>query len=297
MEKVFLLPELLEVVLTHLPQRDLLILQRVNQTWNSLITNNRTIQEKLFFKPTQPHAQSNKHFPITFNPLLQELFPSFYPDEGTLNFEDSCIGTSCEYLKNADTVLMEQAWYEDESRRAAVLRPEASWRRMYASNPAPELNRIGMWLGGCCCGGECVDATLAPAYEEESRVSGIKMGLFWDATFFVVDDNPAGFLSVTWWREAEDETQTRSQTQTQTEGEGSKAPQTNEKYVIALWVEIETSWDCYKCDEAYRPTELKIVDDEALIVYSMDDADLMDLEATPLSLRKRNPGVKRPHDR
>ncbi|RDW63225.1 uncharacterized protein DSM5745_10336 [Aspergillus mulundensis] len=303
MHQIFLLPELLGPILSYLPQRDLLLAQRVNRTWNTLITHNKTLQQKLFFEPTRSHFQSTKEFPVTFNPLLQELFPAFYPDDENRKLqdededededEDPCIGTSCPLSQNAPAVLREQAWFVDERTRQAVLRPEASWRRMFPSDPPPRLGCIEMWLGGCCCGGNVISASLSTPFDGTNREQGIRMGMLWDAVFFVVDDNPSGGFSVRWWRDPQVQDEDEK---SPTPREGSRTSP-DSKYVLELTVEAECSWPCYNCDAQYSPSGLKIVDGEDLVVYREDDAQLLELEATPLSVRRRNPGVDRPYDR
>ncbi|KAJ6584381.1 hypothetical protein B0H19DRAFT_1104883 [Mycena capillaripes] len=71
-------PELFELVLTHLPMRDLLVsAPRVRKTWRAL-TLAPTLQ-RILFRP-DPSASVQKSRP-TQNPLLVELFPPFFiPD-------------------------------------------------------------------------------------------------------------------------------------------------------------------------------------------------------------------------
>ncbi|KAL4971646.1 hypothetical protein BDW66DRAFT_145710 [Aspergillus desertorum] len=279
MEQVFLIPELLELILSNLPQRDLLLAQRVNRTWYEFISRSRLLQQELFLQITRSGSQLYKDLTVDFNPLLQEMFPAFYPDEETLDWEDSCIGTSGDCYQAARE-LRAQAWFASEAKRQAVLRPDASWRRMFPSDPAPRLGGLNVWLGGCCCGGNTITATFASKYQSVNQEHGPRMGLLWDAIIFVLDDNPDGSFSVSWCKNED-------QHEGEGEGDGEK------KWSLEWSVETDHQWDCYLCEESYIPTGLKVVDDEDLVYYNEDDHTLMDMEATPLSVRRRNPTEQR----
>src|SRR5580700_1018744 len=70
-EQVLYNPELLECILLHLPERDLLVnAQRVSQLWNAIITTSPTLQRILYFQPF-PSEDSIK---CTVNPILLLLF-------------------------------------------------------------------------------------------------------------------------------------------------------------------------------------------------------------------------------
>ena len=49
--RVCSLPELLELVLFELPTRDLLLAQRVCQTWQAVISGSPKLQRALYFEP------------------------------------------------------------------------------------------------------------------------------------------------------------------------------------------------------------------------------------------------------
>ncbi|KAL6237201.1 hypothetical protein BDW75DRAFT_88479 [Aspergillus navahoensis] len=281
MERVFLLPELLEAVLSNLPQRDLLLVQRVNRTWLEIISHSRLLQQKLFFQTTRARLQPCKEFTVEFNPLLQEMFPAFYPDDETLNWEDSCIGTSCDCYHGGPRELRAQAWFGSEISRQAVLRPDASWRRMFPSDPAPRLDSMVVRLNGCCCGGNTIAATLGPKYQSGNQSPGPRMGLLWDVIIFVLDDNPSGWFELSWWR---------NEDRHEGEGEGGDG---EKRWSLQWFVETDHQWECYRCEESYISTGLKVVDDEDLVVYNEDDNTLMDMEATPLSVRRRNTTTER----
>ncbi|KAL4982248.1 hypothetical protein BDW68DRAFT_182747 [Aspergillus falconensis] len=249
MEQVFLLPELLEAVLSHLPQRDLLLAQRVNRTWHDVISSSRLLQQRLFFQTTRSRMQLQEGFTVVFNPLLQCMFPAFYPDDETLDWTDSCIGTSSDCYRAGPGELRAQEW-------------------------------LNVWLGGCCCGGNTIAATLGSKYQSVNQSSGPRMGLLWDAIIFVLDDNPDGWFKVSWWR---------NEDRHEGAGAGGSGGSGEKKWSLEWVVKTEHRWECYQCDESYIPTGLKVVDDEDLVVYEEDDDTLMDMEATPLSVRRRNP--------
>ncbi|KAL4998623.1 hypothetical protein BDV10DRAFT_166449 [Aspergillus recurvatus] len=280
MEHVFLVPELLEAVLSYLPQRDLLLAQRVNRTWHAVISGSRLLQQKLFFRTTRSRLQLHKFFTVFFNPLLQEVFPAFYPREETLNWEDPCIGTSRDCYRIGPREQRAQAWFSSAAKRQAVLRPDASWRRMFPSDPAPRLDRMNVQLSGCCCGGNRIAASLGSKYRCRHQSPGPRMGLLWDAIVFVLDDNPDGWFEVSWWR---------NEDRHEGEGDGEK------KWSLEWVVKTDHQWECFRCEEAYIPTGLKVVDVEDLVVYDEDDDILMDMEATPLSVRRRNPTTQQAH--
>ncbi|KAM0722642.1 hypothetical protein Q7P37_002083 [Cladosporium fusiforme] len=89
--RTFHLPEILEQILTNLPQRDLLLAQRVSRAFQDTITASPKLQRALFFAP-DPHLPSS---PITYlnpatgttsahtrpqnNRLLLRAFPGVYP--------------------------------------------------------------------------------------------------------------------------------------------------------------------------------------------------------------------------
>ncbi|KAF7360605.1 putative MFS transporter [Mycena venus] len=108
-------PELLEITLTHLPMRDLLVTAPlVSKTWHAA-TLTPALQRALFFQPAPLSA------PV-LNPLLAEIFPPFF----TPGIKDSCI-----WPGTADSI-MSMPWSKAPD---AFKRPEASWRRMLVTQP------------------------------------------------------------------------------------------------------------------------------------------------------------------
>ncbi|KAF2685140.1 hypothetical protein K458DRAFT_403376 [Lentithecium fluviatile CBS 122367] len=65
-------PELLELILFHLPPRPLLLAQRVRKTWHTLISTSPTLQTALYFRAPASPSPSQQY---TLNPLITSAFP------------------------------------------------------------------------------------------------------------------------------------------------------------------------------------------------------------------------------
>ncbi|KAJ7270544.1 hypothetical protein C8J57DRAFT_1065852 [Mycena rebaudengoi] len=108
-------PELLELALSHLPMRDLLInAPLVCKMWQE-ITLAPSLQRALFFQ-ADPISE-----PVQ-NPLLVEMFPPFFAPEGPDRWS---------WPGEADTI-MSMPWSKAPE---AFKRREANWRRMLISQP------------------------------------------------------------------------------------------------------------------------------------------------------------------
>lgn len=122
-EQVIYIPELLENILLHLPERDLLVnAQRVSQLWHSIITTFRSLQQKLYFQPLPSTEYTTESIP---NPILQELFPPWFRSFER-NVPRTFIGR--DHFRNLD-------WNSSEAKREAYKRKDASWRRMLVAQP------------------------------------------------------------------------------------------------------------------------------------------------------------------
>ncbi|KAJ7606936.1 hypothetical protein DFH06DRAFT_1347711 [Mycena polygramma] len=115
-------PELLEVILWHLPMRSLLVAAPlVSKTWQA-ITLSPILQRALFFQPDPTAASAD---PIQ-NPLLAEVFsPFFAPVEE---------GDKRRWPNNV-AAIMAMPWSKAPD---AFRRREASWRRMRVRQPPAE---------------------------------------------------------------------------------------------------------------------------------------------------------------
>ncbi|KAF7353305.1 putative f-box domain protein [Mycena sanguinolenta] len=118
-DEVLSTPELVELTLSHLPIRDLLVTAPlVCQTWRA-ITLTPVLQRALFFEP-DPSFRSER----LRNPLLMEIFAPFFTPEARSHWDwpDAGAIKSMPWSKAPD----------------AFNRPEASWRRMLVSQPLPQ---------------------------------------------------------------------------------------------------------------------------------------------------------------
>ncbi|QIW95241.1 hypothetical protein AMS68_000759 [Peltaster fructicola] len=162
-EQVFALPELLEIVLLHLSQKDLLLCQRVSPVFRSTVLHSPKLQKALFFLPNwelegnifDAYAACNRpgRKPEN-NRLLLRAFPGCYP-------------TVTLVITSANTDAVEDDPTEPKRRGSeqwswdvcisfpadavpscspAVHHPEASWKRMYLSQPpCTSLHLVRRW--------------------------------------------------------------------------------------------------------------------------------------------------------
>ncbi|KAL6907360.1 hypothetical protein GGI43DRAFT_397177 [Trichoderma evansii] len=70
-------PYILYYIFLHLPQQDLLLVQRVCRTWGEVISSNKTLLAILFLCP-EPVKGARLDGSFELNPLLQSRFPSFF---------------------------------------------------------------------------------------------------------------------------------------------------------------------------------------------------------------------------
>ncbi|KAJ7187350.1 hypothetical protein C8R46DRAFT_867944, partial [Mycena filopes] len=111
-------PELLELILSHLPMRDLLVVApRVSKTWNA-VTLTPTLQRALFLRPDPTASSASPRH----NPLLMETFPPFFGPPGPHPWSGP--GT-------AESIASMQWARAPEAFRYAG----ASWRRMLPVQP------------------------------------------------------------------------------------------------------------------------------------------------------------------
>ncbi|KAF7117310.1 hypothetical protein CNMCM5793_006059 [Aspergillus hiratsukae] len=181
--------EILEEILLNLSQRDLLLCQSVCRQWHSLITTSPALLRKLFFVPgtlANGKAQVNR--------LLQELFPPFFPNKQTVSSRWNALlaPLGVPWIKSLP-------WYKSEVRRAAVLRQDASWRRMFLSHPVPRLGDI---VALETDSNNNVKTFVGDIADEDGEMckSGVQMGLLFDIAVHMVDSVLwGGDFSVHWW--------------------------------------------------------------------------------------------------
>ncbi|KAF7360572.1 putative f-box domain protein [Mycena venus] len=130
-------PELLELLLIHLPMRDLLVTSPlVSKTWQ-VLTLTPAIQRALFFEP-DPFSGPRK------NPLLVELFPPFFVPEGPSPSGLSWPGTTAS--------IKSMPWSKAPD---AFKREETSWQRMLVTQPPAQSIMIKDIRIGWCSTTRC----------------------------------------------------------------------------------------------------------------------------------------------
>ncbi|KAJ7916295.1 hypothetical protein B0H13DRAFT_1998200 [Mycena leptocephala] len=161
-------PELLELTLSHLPMRDLLVTApRVSKTWQAT-TLCPTLQQALFFQPDPPGSERIQ------NPLLLEIFPPFFAPAPPSRWD----------WPNAKSV-MSMPWSKASD---AFKRPEASWRRMLVTQPPARKMTITEM-----CHGQIGDS------ERRAMLEGLelRMGYLYDLTLPLID-RPVSSLCIRW---------------------------------------------------------------------------------------------------
>jgi hypothetical protein len=134
-------PYLLEMIILQLDIRTLLMsAQLVCHTWGSTITSSSSIQQALFFRAL-PRGSSNA-VEKTYNPLLAELFPSFFPQDPSpsapKNWGDEDIRETSSSIDGKVTLnfaLSSLDMVRHPEKMDAYLRKDASWRRMLVQQP------------------------------------------------------------------------------------------------------------------------------------------------------------------
>ncbi|KAK6971716.1 putative MFS transporter, partial [Favolaschia claudopus] len=170
-------PELLELILVDVPLRDLLLVAPlVCEIWRAT-TKTPTIQRLLFFLPDRSVSETEK----IFNPFLQKKFPPFFevPGEG-----------SCGWCRLSFWDLKSMPWFR--KRAKAFKYAEASWRRMYITQPPTQRMLV-------------VDSKHAEGHWQERwgafESMSLRMGFLYDLTLPLVD---AGYNIRLRWNEGLD---------------------------------------------------------------------------------------------
>jgi hypothetical protein len=149
--------ELLEHILLHLPQRDLLLAQRVCRRWHAVINASKHIQRALYFLPLPP-ANSTSSQPAS-NPLLASAFAGYFKFLAWEEFTSTYTSTWASMLLYST----EKRWQQ------RFIQEEASWRRMLVTQPP--VSHV-----------DIVDQRIAPDYEDcfaeagAHNEEGVRMG-------------------------------------------------------------------------------------------------------------------------
>ncbi|KAL2066595.1 hypothetical protein VTL71DRAFT_2666 [Oculimacula yallundae] len=175
---IFAITELLEAILLQLPERNVLVFQRVCQQWQHTIVSSPALQNKLFLTPL-PHLDD----PV-FNPLLKELFPFLLSSKQVPGYYSG----NREWNNESEMLWME--WYKDEMRRAQVLREDASWRKMFPVQPPAMVEGVKK-CGGCqCAGNEWINMSVKEEYWNQEKEGGLRMGGLWDLLVHILEGEP-----------------------------------------------------------------------------------------------------------
>jgi hypothetical protein len=212
--------EIIEGILSALPTRDLLLAQRVSRQWQDIILASPALQQKLFMQPV-PYAVSSRN-PVQVNPLLDSILPSFYrrTDFRRSVYRDGGWGVKYpwpqgeaggEALMADDLALNRMFWADYDSwdrtwrteamewlkARPALLRAEASWRRMFAAQPPPRLYAVA---DECCdcCGGMILERDRGTMNDDlvENRA---RLGTLYDLVISFAEQDLADMCSIAWF--------------------------------------------------------------------------------------------------
>lgn len=128
------LPELLELIILELPIVDIMATARVNRRWSDIIEASTKIQQKLFLRPSAATVKPAECAP-------RHRFGPCYPKHITINpvLKSNILGWSNAgeaRMRLGPTVVTGSRSERTVSGLShAVLRPEASWREMFATSP------------------------------------------------------------------------------------------------------------------------------------------------------------------
>lgn len=124
-------PALLYLILTNLSQQELLLVQRVSQTWNRLISTDSRLLSMMWLHPGIPSSTTHVDEATTqVNPLLQKTFRSIFE---TCEFWDDFTT-----IPSWNTPFMNM-WVSKSPKSLSILKhPTASWRRMIPCLPPPD---------------------------------------------------------------------------------------------------------------------------------------------------------------
>lgn len=200
---VLAIAELFENILAQLPLSDLLNLQLVSRHWRNVINDSPKLQEKLFFQPTPQHTLELQEPQL--NSLLKSLFPLFFPqtpfpdpDPSNANSDVLAQPWFQEDFPESDDI-KELDWFKDDGRRKAVLRPEASWRRMFLTQPPTRISDFMM--SSFCCTNDSINypGKIRSSFEHRQQ-QGATMGLVYDILVLILDSFSDGKFFIEWHR-------------------------------------------------------------------------------------------------
>ncbi|KAI1146962.1 hypothetical protein F4825DRAFT_173165 [Nemania diffusa] len=228
MDRVLFIPELLELILLHLDLDTLLVSAfRVNKTWNAMINMSIPLQQALYFQPVPTPQQSGAAYQPIVNPLLKKRFGTCFFDTDKLRrfircansfYTMPCAGTLWDdgweptplHLKDPQVADMKpEKIHHVEAACRKLTRKEASWRKMFISQPPPpSLGFLWMEDRGtspsvrkqpCSIGATLVD------HKRGLHPLGVRMGLLYDVVqhHTSLDTRGARWFRVVWNQDRE----------------------------------------------------------------------------------------------
>ena len=146
-------PELVEMILLQLPVKDVLLAQRVDRTWQGVITGSPKLQQALFFRPCSVHKAyvTNSHYtsmqpcrsPAECDPK-ERRFPiartaahdnPYWTTDGKDQVK-VLLNPYIQHWGDGYDILYRNRLGKGLGRKhAAFTRPEASWRKMLLTQP------------------------------------------------------------------------------------------------------------------------------------------------------------------
>jgi hypothetical protein len=167
--------------LTH---NDLLQAQRVSPHWQHVITTSPSLQQKLFFQPEPASFISSPRF----NPILEFLFAPFF---------NICPRASWDAWNFNGWGLGDLSWIAEDSRRAAIVHQDASWRNMFPVQPPAKVRYLQEEVP-CCTMQLWESMGVLSAEFGRLQESGIRMGLLYDLVAHMVDGVECGDFLIDW---------------------------------------------------------------------------------------------------
>ncbi|KAK6064202.1 f-box domain protein [Seiridium cupressi] len=210
-------PELMELIFKETDIRTLLVsAQRVNKTWGDIIQNSHQVQRNMFFKPIAPESDEEIIEGRTINPLLAEVFPTFFktmpkPGErrkqgGTSELNTWADKTSSGYDSKPFSFMDDPPVPRrskrlgasiSRSRREAFLRKGASWRNMLVQQPAaPHVGYIEVR-------GPMQRMFYNDIIKNKTNGAGVTMGMLYDMVYRFVGQNKDRSTFCVYWRDAQ----------------------------------------------------------------------------------------------
>ncbi|KAK9780399.1 hypothetical protein SCAR479_02514 [Seiridium cardinale] len=289
--RVASMPELMELIFKDTDSRTLLVsAQRVNKTWRDIIQNSHQVQRNMFFKPIAPESDEEIIEGRTINPLLAEVFPTFFktmpkPGErrrgkrgGTSMLNTQADETSSGYdskpfsfMDDPPVPRRSKRLVSSRSRREAFLRKGASWRNMLVQQPAaPHVGYIEVR-------GPMERMFYSDIIKNKTNGSGVTMGMLYDMVYRFMGQNNDRSRSCVYWRD-EQADKTRGLYNSYNRGEyGILADYSDDVGIVVIRhaypLEKGQNGDVRQVsslDKTYRPAEMQLYNPKLVCLAAED---------------------------